>query len=261
LDEGTFLRHFLVGEYAGNTDTYWSVKLAKRINDDRFYVGPVWDFDLGFENDWRTYSITENAIEKDDWVCFWDGMSSAAGETRNAIRQIMSDDEMVASLSQIYSQYRDNGTITKDVLEHVIDSCSNLLIESQEMNFKRWPIMDIKVHENPVIYGSYEAEVDNVRDYIMNRIDWLDGKLNYVPSIVNLNQSPESLAVHIYSANHTLYVRNLTEASNVKIFDMMGVLRAEKTNVQELSLPLEKGIYLILIEQAKTKYTYKYPVY
>ena len=261
LDEGTFLRHFLVGEYSGNTDTYWSVKMAKRINDDKFYLGPVWDFDLGFENDHRTYSITDHAIEYNEWVCFWDGMSSAAGNTREAIRRIMSDDEMVASLSQIYSQYRNNGEITKAVLENVVDSCAALLAESQDLNFKRWQILDILVHENPIIYGSYEAEVDNVRNYIMNRIDWLDSKLNYVPSVVNLNQLSEKLSVHIYSANHTLFVRNLKEYSNIKVFDIYGVLRCEKQNIQELSLPLEKGIYLILIEQGNRKYSYKYPVY
>ena len=51
LDLNTFLRHFLVGELSGNTDTYWSVYMYKDRNDDRLYTGPVWDFDLAFEND------------------------------------------------------------------------------------------------------------------------------------------------------------------------------------------------------------------
>ena len=46
LDKNTFLRHFLVGELSGNTDTYWSVYMYKERGDNMFYTGPVWDFDL-----------------------------------------------------------------------------------------------------------------------------------------------------------------------------------------------------------------------
>ena len=57
LDLNTFLRHFLVGELSGNTDTYWSLYIYKQRSNDTLYVGPVWDFDLAFENDNRTYPI------------------------------------------------------------------------------------------------------------------------------------------------------------------------------------------------------------
>ena len=58
LDLSTFLRHFLVGELSGNTDTYWSVFMYKERDDDKVYTGPVWDFDLAFDNDDRTYPST-----------------------------------------------------------------------------------------------------------------------------------------------------------------------------------------------------------
>lgn len=57
LDLNTFLRHFLVGEMSGNTDTYWSVYMYKDRGNDKMYTGPVWDFDLAFENDNRTYPV------------------------------------------------------------------------------------------------------------------------------------------------------------------------------------------------------------
>lgn len=50
LDKNTFLRHFLVGELSGNTDTYWSVFMYKERDDDMMYTGPVWDFDIAFDN-------------------------------------------------------------------------------------------------------------------------------------------------------------------------------------------------------------------
>ena len=46
-----------MGELSGNTDTYWSVFMYKQRNDRLFYTGHVWDFDLAFNNDNRTYPV------------------------------------------------------------------------------------------------------------------------------------------------------------------------------------------------------------
>lgn len=177
MDFETFLRHFLVGEYTGNTDTYWSVKMTKEKDDDKFRFGPVWDFDLGFENDWRTYPIND----KSDWICLT-GHSSAAGNTKELIRKLINHTNVNNRLKEIYSYYRDRNIISKEVLLNVVDEKAAYLQQSQDLNFKRWRIMDTKVHENPVIHGSYDAEVANVKNYISKRIDWMDKKLSYKPN-------------------------------------------------------------------------------
>ena len=43
----------------------------------------------------------------------------------------------------------------------------------------RWNIMNTKVHQNPRIWGSYEAEVENVRSFIRKRVAWMDKRLGY----------------------------------------------------------------------------------
>ena len=53
------------------------------------------------------------------------------------------------------------------------------LLLSQELNFLRWPIMKKIVHQNPRIWGSYAAEVENVRDFIRKRVEWMDNCLGY----------------------------------------------------------------------------------
>ena len=39
--------------------------------------------------------------------------------------------------------------------------------------------MNQYVHQNPRLHGSYEAEVNNVRNYMSNRIEWMDNKLGF----------------------------------------------------------------------------------
>ena len=62
-------------------------------------------------------------------------------------------------------------------LSNFIDSQINLINESKTLNFIRWNISNIKVSFNPKIYSSYEEEIDYIKGFIYNRINWLN---NYI---------------------------------------------------------------------------------
>ncbi len=171
LDTNTFLRHFLVGELSGNTDTYWSVYMYKQRGEDKLYVGPVWDFDIAFENDNRTYPINNHT----QWVYQY---GSVEGYMRTLTTNIINDKTTKAQLIDIWDEARHNG-IDEESLLAFIDNMSEQLQESQKLNFTRWDIINQYVHQNPRIYGSYEGEVNNVKNYIKNRIAWIDKKLGY----------------------------------------------------------------------------------
>lgn len=169
FDLDSYLRHFIVGEFIGNTDTYWSVYMYKQRGDDRFYVGPVWDCDLAFENDYRTYPINNT----DDFL--YCGKSSGASEAVNQMnnRIIKNDPLAHAELIALWEEAKRNGLDAESMLEYV-DETAELLKESQELNFKRWPILNQWVHMNFQALGSYEAEVGTIKTYIQQRVDKLD---------------------------------------------------------------------------------------
>lgn len=169
LDVDSFLRHFIVGEFSGNTDTYWSVYMYKDRTSDQLYVGPVWDYDLAFENDVRTHPI--NSL--DDYIYASRG-SVASDAVRKMVDRIVKDDPLAhARLIEIWEEAQRNGIDVASLLEYV-DETAALLDESQSLNFKRWPILNQYVHQNFQALGSYEAEVETVRDYISGRIESLD---------------------------------------------------------------------------------------
>ena len=173
LDLNTFLRHFLVGELSGNTDTYWSVYMYKQRGDDTVYTGPVWDFDLAFENDNRTYPI----MSKSDYIYRSGG--SCAGNMRQFVDRIVVSN--AAARAQLYNTWKEarEGGLTVASMTAYIDEWEQRLQQSQTLNFKRWPIMNNYVHQNPRVWGSYAAEVQNVRRYMSERIWWMDNKLGY----------------------------------------------------------------------------------
>jgi spore coat protein CotH len=173
LDLNTFLRHFLVGELSGNIDTYWSVFMYKQRLNDTIYTGPVWDFDLAFNNDGRI----RNPNDMSDYVYRSGG--SCAGNMRSFVDKIIINTESTKDqLLTIWDEARHNG-IDQEHLVAFVDSMEEELLLSQKLNFLRWPIMNRIVHQNPRIWGSYEAEVENVRDFIRKRVEWMDNRLGY----------------------------------------------------------------------------------
>ena len=195
LDVNSFLRHFLVGELSGNTDTYWSVFMYKERDEDLLHVGPVWDFDLAFENDNRTYPINK----KTKYV-YQDG-GSCAGNMRTFVNNIVINDAAAKSkLLEIWGEARQNGLNEENLLAF-IDRWAAELEQSQRLNFLRWPVMNQKVQKNPVIWGSYQAEVDNVKNFLKERLVWMDKKLGYTyhPSGVSTLRLDKTQPYQVFS--------------------------------------------------------------
>ena len=187
LDLNTFLRHFLVGEVSGNTDTYWSVYMYKHRSNDTLYVGPCWDFDLAFDNDNRTYPV----CNRSDYIYRSGG--STIGYMQTLVDNIVIYDTAAKQqLKDLWAQLRRNGFTEESMLDY-IDEQAELLAHSQQLNFLRWPILGQYVHQNPRVRGSYQAEVENVRSYIRNRIPWMDRKLGFDATTLDMETAEEDL--------------------------------------------------------------------
>ena len=215
LDAETFLKHFLIGELSGNTDTYWSVYQYKKRGEDKVYTGPVWDFDIAFDNDYRTYPLNN----KSEFVCFSGG--SVAGDMGTFVRRIVLQDPKTMSELKSHWQTGRHNQITAEALCQWIDSMAVALYYSQRLNFMRWNILHSQEHMNPVARGSYAAEVNYLKEYITKRIQWMDNRLGYVHTDI---QSPMT-----------------NTQCPISIWDIMGRLI-----YQGEQLPaLDKGLYIV----------------
>ena len=173
LDVNSFLRHFLVGELSGNTDTYWSVFMYKQRDEDLMHVGPVWDFDLAFNNDQRIYPVNGHR----DYL-YRDG-GSCAGQMRTFVDNIVVKDAAAKrQMLAIWDEARQSGLTEENMIAY-IDRWEADLQQSQHLNFLRWPILNQRVHQNPPTKGSFQAEVEVLRTYMKERFAWMDKKLGY----------------------------------------------------------------------------------
>lgn len=239
IDTNSFIRQFLVGEISGNTDTYWSTYMYKHRADDKFYFGPVWDFDIAFENDSRTYPINNNP----NWI--YSSTGSTAEGVRNFVNRIMSDEKFVDELKSTYANYRNSGVISEGSLVEVVDSYAAEIDQSQALNFKRWDILNNRVHMNPVARGTYAKEIENVKNFLRNRIKWMDKKLSYIPSA---NNDFYASTIYVWSEKNLLNIENIPMQSAIKVFNTNGQIVGEKQNVsQHYHTQLPTGIYVVHI--------------
>ncbi|MBO7118842.1 MAG: CotH kinase family protein [Bacteroidaceae bacterium] len=173
LDLDSFLRYFLVGEFAGNNDAMWSLYLYKERDDDLFHFGPVWDFDLSMDNDQRTYP----ANGKPDWLYNY---GSAVSGIRSFVSRILSDPYANEMLCSIWAEVRKSKAFSVDSLWAYVDSLGVVLDESQKLNFTRWDNLGQLLTLQQFAPGTYQGELDIVKNYLMERIAWIDNKLGYV---------------------------------------------------------------------------------
>lgn len=164
LDLESFLRNLLVGDFCGNTDLLWSVYMYKDAKDGKLYTGPTWDHDLSFDNDYRSYPVNAN----NDFI-FLFVPSPASDAVMDITRRIVKEDpEAKKLLAQYWNQALEEGDLGS--LPEYLDQTYVLLQESQELNFKRWNILNSQVHMNFQALGTYEAEVNFLKNCVKERL-------------------------------------------------------------------------------------------
>ncbi len=201
IDFTTFAKYFLINQLCGNIDLYWSTYMYKQRSDSKVYCGPVWDFDIAFDNDYRVYPTANQANYS----------YGSGGENATFAKHVLfADSQTTAELAEYWREARTGG-IDEAGLIALVDSVATALEESQRLNFMRWPILSEKVHMNPVALGSYSAEVERLKDYIAMRIGWMDSKLGYSepadqPTTVEQTIAPTS-GCSVYNVHGQLLYR------------------------------------------------------
>ena len=171
VDVESFLRWFLVSEFNGNTDMICQVFLYKERGDDHFYTGPIWDADLALENDETTYPANEKM--------YWTYTVRQTGNYSQFVSRILSDQSVFIELQQMWAKLRKKGNFEPDDVAADVDSLRNEIRASATLNFYRWPYLNQWISLNPAVPGSWEAEVDRVRDFVHDRVAWMDEMLSY----------------------------------------------------------------------------------
>ncbi|MGV3761821.1 CotH kinase family protein [Parapedobacter sp.] len=160
IDEGSFARWFIFQNILANMDT--NIYLIKEDrNDSRLSMGPVWDFEWSIGIGWY-YGARPRPADYYVWdsnLFYYDRM--------------LQDPQFRAKVKELWNSL----SVTDDILQH-IEETTRLIAKSQELNFKRWDIMNERVSVGGIPMGSYEKEVACDRQFFIDHMNWLDGEIS-----------------------------------------------------------------------------------
>jgi CotH kinase protein len=163
FDIDSYINFYLINEIIGNPDLFWSTKMYKKHDSELIFSGPVWDFDIAANNDNRLGDFEKKL------------MLDAAHQPKAWINQLMKDPTFRAKTRKRWNE------IKAEKLKNTIpfiDQITAKLEPSQKMNFNLWTILSNKVYLNYQAAGSYKGEVDFLKTFMQNRIQWLDSQFN-----------------------------------------------------------------------------------
>ena len=161
LDSDSFLNWYLANEISSNVDApFFDSCWMYKQRGDKLFMGPAWDFDLAFGNvDYADSQLpTGWYVRRGPWLnrMFQDP----------AFRQKAKDRWNALKPTQI------------DTIFNFIDQQAAILAQAQRNNFQRWPIMNEYVWPVPAIPGAYQSEVDQMKNWLTQRIAWMDANFN-----------------------------------------------------------------------------------
>ena len=175
IDIDSFIDFFIMNEITKNIDGY---RLSTFINvdvDKKIKMGPIWDFNLAFGNaDYCDGASTQGWMYNFNSICPGD-----VWQVPFWWRRLMESVYFKEKLKDKWQLYRSNNLSNLNI-ESQIDSyveylnTNNVVIE----NFYKWPILGRYVWPNYFIGATYESEINYLKGWINQRLNWMDGQIN-----------------------------------------------------------------------------------
>ena len=185
IDLESYSKYFLVEEFCGDPDNVFSsFYFTKERNDDKFYFGPVWDFDLAFDNDKRLTPTSEKPK-----FCLYYGDS--AGTTREFIKALIGNKKVMKYIKDTWDKLCDT-VLNEQILQDFLDERSQYIEESAKLNILKWDNYVEEGNGRKMRGGgfgrkgeNFEDSVGVVKEYVKNRFISLTGLINKAYSSLN----------------------------------------------------------------------------
>ena len=163
VDSVSLANLYLCTEMSANYDGFWSTYLFKRPNDQKMYFGPLWDYDIAYNNDTRGNNTTERMI-----------VDINTGVCRSWFTRMWRDPWFRQLILRRYRELRDAGIEAH--LQHAVDSLGNLLAASAKLNFDKYGI-NTKVYNEVAIHDTYAEYITDLKDFLTQHFAYLDHEI------------------------------------------------------------------------------------
>lgn len=154
LDSATVIPWYIATELSANVDGFWSTYIYKDKDNPKIYFGPLWDYDIAYNNCNRAGDVTyASMIDK----------GFGGDLTKVWAKQLIKDPWFNKAVNDAWKRKMDEGI--ESHLCHYIDSMAQLIYESQERNYSRYSIQS-RVYNEIYLYSTYSEYISQLKEFI-----------------------------------------------------------------------------------------------
>lgn len=248
VDLESFVDYYIFTELSRNLDGYRISTFMYKDKDSKggkLTMGPLWDYDICLGN--ADFFSAFNPI---GWVM--DGMGNGDGYAAPFWWAKFRLDPYFNSILKQRWNYLKSVSLNTGYINQLIDMNAYELREAQVRNFTRWNILSTYVWPNYYVGGSYENELNYIKNWIRDRINWMDSQIQLLVDITGVENT------HDNDIEMITFPNPFTDIVNFK----MNVIRQEKLeiiindllgrNVFHLSKWIDPGMQTIPVSIDKT---------
>ena len=249
----SFADFIIINELSRNSDGY---KLSSYVHKEKagkgnkLKAGPMWDFDQTYGvslvcgcNDFEGWNYTQEHDECEDFesMPMW-------------YDALMNDPLFQNHIKCRWEEHR-AGHLHKDSIYQWIDDHATLISAAKDRNFTKWDIIGESIWIEPEpVPETYEEEISVMKQWISDRLDWLDANMPGTCSEDIVGQLEEtSLDFNLYpNPSHNSVTIDLPvfyEGMKYRIFDSGGrIARMSEVESATFSVDigeLESGVYTV----------------
>lgn len=182
----SFVDFAIMNEVSRNVDGYRLSTFMYKDKDSKggkLTLGPIWDFNLAWGN--ANYCDGSNTTgwawdfnqvcDQDFWLIpfWWD--------------RLLQDPEFVETLNTRWTELR-AGRFSTASIHNYIDSLALAMDDPIIRNYERWPIIGEYIWPNNYVGSSYQDEINYLKDWVSQRMIWLD---NSIPTLRTITSNEE----------------------------------------------------------------------
>ena len=152
IDLDSWIDHCLIEEIGCDSDAFWGSYYTYKDRNDIIHSGPTWDYDRSFHNNGGSY---------DQSYSYWKENGDFFGKWHMKLQE---DTEYKIMLADRWFDHRKD-VLNTDLTMQYIDQTIDLISEARSRPKKYYPY-------------PFEEENQYFKDWITNRLDWLDGEIS-----------------------------------------------------------------------------------
>lgn len=234
LDIPSFIKYLQIQEFIYNVELSAprSIYLHKD-GDGKWVMGPLWDFDAGYDFDWSTMTTGHNYFSRFDETVMGSNPYKRNGNY-NYVPQFFTD---LFGCKEFVEQYKAQWAACKDtIVTHAWAECMKYVEEMRssgaiDREFKRWPIAG----------KTFDTEVEKMHEWLKNRLVHMNYLIAAIPEPADVVPTTnEKLCGTIKTSVDMNWFSGFSQANKVtvnkqRVAHLMGI-NANQLQDSELSI-------------------------